>query len=381
MSDNLGVPISFDDSLITPSHEAAQVVCADMPEAVLDGRLGEICQQRMRRFPIAYAWIALTTTAGALVERGNCPIRTNLYGALVGSQGSGKSQSNETAFQLLGMTNNPILLEAKFGSAEALIERLQDIGSDAVRLIYPDELGHLLSKAAIERSSFPFVLNTAFYRDRQEGGTKGHPYSLDCRLSVLGGVVEENFADAFGLATTGGLWDRFIFGLCPQPYQFLYRPFEGDSKCITSFAADISSDVWEARDQWVTKEAIAPRVAELSLRVAYICASIDGRPRLRAADLEPALAFAKYQMRVRRVLAPNPGENPDARCAIAVRNWLVENAHDGRWTSRRHLDRALNSSRRFGPGVFVRCLKNLYLNGEIDIDDRKKLMRLKGENE
>src|SRR5947209_19728055 len=31
----------------------------DWSDAVLDGRLGEICQRRMNRFPIAYAWPSL----------------------------------------------------------------------------------------------------------------------------------------------------------------------------------------------------------------------------------------------------------------------------------------------------------------------------------
>jgi hypothetical protein len=276
------------------------------------------------------------------------------------------------------MASNSILLKAKFGSAEALIERLDDVGSDAVRLIYPDELGHLLSKAAIERSSFPYVLNTGFYEDQQAGGSRGHQFNFDCRLSIIGGVVEEIFGDAFGLATTGGLYDRFIFGLCPQPHQFLWRPFEGAAEPISPYAAVVNSDVWEARDQWV-KDGISPRVAEHALRVAYICASVDAKPTLRVADLAPALAFAKYQMRLRRVLSPNPGENTDARCAVAVRNWLSERAQEGSvWVRRRDLGRGINSA-RFGPGVFNRCLSNLVLNNEIELAEKE--LRLKGENE
>src|SRR5581483_1448278 len=220
---------------------------------------------------------------------------------------------------------HPVLIKGKYGSAEGLVERLQDVEPNASRLIAVDELGHLMTKAAIERSSFPFILNSAYYEDAHSGGSKGHQYQLDCRLSITGGLVEDAFGDAFGLATMGGLYDRFIFGLCPNPHEFLYRPFEGSHESLNPFPALVHSEIWEARDQWI-KDGISPRVAEHALRVAYICACVDGRPSLRADQLGPALALAKYQTKVRVVLAPNPGENPDARCAIAVRGWLNENA-------------------------------------------------------
>lgn len=352
------------------------VVRADMPETVLDGRLGEICQLHLRQFPLAYSWGALTTTAGILIPRGAGPLRTNLYWCPVGPKGSGKSKSVETVFRLLDMwPSHPLLLKAKYGSAEGLIEKLADIEPGGVRLVDVDELAHLLAKAAIDRSSFPFILNSAYYEDVQTGGSKGRPFQLDCRISLSGGLVEDSFGDAFGMATTGGLYDRFIFGLCPEPYQHLYRPFEGPTQTLNPFPALVDPEVWDVRDQWV-KDGIATRVAEHALRVAYICASVDGRPTLRATELGPALAFAQYQTRVRLVLVPNPGENPDARCACDVRNWLAANAPDGKWIKRRHLDRGIHSS-RLGPGVFNRCLQNLQFNDEIELDLKLGTLRLR----
>jgi hypothetical protein len=298
---------------------------------------------------------------------------------LVGATGSGKTDTFTTACKTLGMWQDNRLLKAKFGSAEGLMERLQDVEPGASRLIAPDELAHLLTKAAIDRSSFPSVLNTAFYDDQHSGGTKGKSFSFDCRLSLAGGVVEELFGDSFGMATVGGLYDRFIFGLCPQPYQFLWRPFEGDSERINPVPVDVSRDVWEVRDQWLM-DGMHERVAENALRVAYICACVDGRPSLRACELDSALAFANYQTRVRRLLAPNPGENPDARCAIAIRNWLTEHAAAGRPIRRRDLDRGI-SSFRYGPGVFSRCLKNLVFNNEIDMGPGDKTVTLLGDSE
>ena len=309
----------------------------DMPETVLDGRLGELCQRRLASFPLAYSWGALVIAAGVLISRTQGPLRTNLFWCPVGPKASGKSQSMEMGWRLLGMwPQHSNLIYGKFGSAEGLIKHLKEIEQNAVRLFAVDELGHLLAKAAIDRSSFPFIMNSLYYHDQQTGGTGKEQFQFDCRLSIAGGLVEELFGDSFGLATTGGLYDRFLFGLCPQPYEFLYRPFEGPAEKLNPFAAAVDPEVWQARDQWV-KDGISPRVAEHALRVAYICASVDGRPSLRALDLGPAHALAEYQMRARIILQPNPGENPDARCAVAIRGWLNSHAMDAKWIKRRDL--------------------------------------------
>ena len=65
---------------------------ADMPDAVLDGRLGEVATTRLRYFPTAYAWGALVTAAGAMVQRQEGSlIRPNLYWCAFGPAGSGKT--------------------------------------------------------------------------------------------------------------------------------------------------------------------------------------------------------------------------------------------------------------------------------------------------
>src|SRR5580692_9524235 len=75
----------------------------DMPDSVLDGRLGEICQKRMVPiYPVAYAWPALVTVAGALVQRGPKGFpRTNLYPCLAGDKATGKSSSIDLTIYLL----------------------------------------------------------------------------------------------------------------------------------------------------------------------------------------------------------------------------------------------------------------------------------------
>jgi len=375
----------------------ADVTVADMPDSVLDGRLGEICQKRLPDFPLAYSWAALVTCAGTLVPQSNNEenvfgidepqkrsntLRSNLYFCSVGAQGSGKSQAIEQALTCLGMwPKHDRMVNAKFGSAEGMLSFLEGAGGGK-RVVFLDELGHLLEKSNIEGSCFPYVLNTAYYNDAfTVTMAKNKLVDFNCCLSLAGGVVEDMFGELFGSKTTGGMHGRFIFGLGPKPHTYLYRPYEGITETVTPCAIEIDKEIWDARDQWVKNNTgLTGRMAEHALRVAAICASVDGR-KLRAKDLGPALEFALYQVRAHGVLEPNPGRNPDAQCSFKITSWLLSNASDGRAVERRALYRAIHGY-RYGPGVYDRALMNLSFNREIrqaEID-KKMTVRLDSSN-
>lgn len=349
---------------------------ADMPFAVLDGRLGEVCTRRLADLPIAYAWLALVTAAGALLPRNEngstSDLRSNLFFCAVGEKGTGKSQAITRAASVLGLPSD-ILVESKFGSAEGLLLFLDEQKRDRC-LLAVDELGYLLSKAAILGASLPYVLNTSFYQDRQVGGTKTQKFNIDCRLSIAGGLLEDQFGDSFGLATAGGLYDRFLYGLCPSSWQYLYRPFSGSPEELKPTKPAISGAVWDERDHWV-RNGVPPRTAELGLRTAYICAAFDRREKLEGSDLRPAAALVGYQMLVRAGLVPNLGETLDARCAAKVRAWLAQYGGKGEWLSRRALHKGIHAE-RFGPSAFNRCLLSLQFAGEIELDKSGRNVRL-----
>jgi hypothetical protein len=210
---------------------------------------------------------------------------------------------------------------------------------------------------------------------------KNKTVQFNCRLSLVGGVVEETFGEHFGAQTTGGLHDRFIFGLCPKPHTYLYRPYEKKPETLNPVMVEADPEVWEARNDWIRSNAgLTPRIAEHALRVAAICASFDGRKVLRAKDLGPALEFARYQVRVRTVLEPNPGRTHDAQCAHTIIAWLRSNGSDGRPVEQRMLYRRIHAN-RFGPGIFDRALTNLKFNGDIMRDrvGKKLVVGLLGE--
>lgn len=81
-------------------------------------------------------------------------------------------------------------------------------------LIDLDEWQHFFSKAGIENSSFTSFLHTAFYKRRQNVIVgRGKEIDVDCALSLIGGIVEDEFDTCFGVNSIGDLHDRFTFGL------------------------------------------------------------------------------------------------------------------------------------------------------------------------
>ncbi len=363
----------------------ASITLPDMPEAVLDGRLGEICQRRLSDFPIAYAWPALLAAASALIHRQeHRTIPANLYVALVGPAHSGKSSAIERANFLLDV-KDPILKETKSGSAEGLLADIGDQQSQGV-LLFPDELSHLLEKVQITNASFAYILNSLFYKEKQDLTiAHGKSVSFNCRLSLVGGIVDEKFDESFGSATTTGLYDRFLFAQCPSNFECLWRPLEGAPAVMETFdEVPVDREVWEARDHIAKTEKLNPRLLEIALRTAAICAAVDGRTRLQAADLDPAWELARYQSRVRMLLQPNPGKNFEARFALKLLAYLNRHAPDGQWVSCR---KALKDVRAYdvGPSVVERAMNAMRFGGVIELMEsiggkgqKQRLIRLVG---
>ena len=338
----------------------------DMKTSVLEGRLGEICEKRLRpQFPMAYAWPALLAAATDLIDISDVrnPSRTNLFVALVGPAGTGKSQAIEQSCYLLGVHAHELMS----GSIEGLLARLGDCGGTA--LVSPDELLHLLGKAQITNASFATVLSSLFYKDERElTVAQRKVVKFHGRLSLVGGLVDETFGDGFGSSTTFGLYDRFIFGECPTGFNLLFRPINGPRE----FELDpdpmhskklrrpvISPDVWEARDEIVKKENIKARILELGIRAATICAAFDGREKLNAVDLEPAWAMARYQHLIRKRLVPNPGKNSEAQASHKILSYLETHAPDGKFLPRRDVLKASGAYPEFGPVVCDRVINHL----------------------
>ena len=374
----------------------------DMPESVLDGWLGQICKSRMlQHFPVAYAWTALVTVASAMVpvDPTQNGMRCNLFGCPVGPIHSGKSEAIKHAKLLLGIQSPP-LLDLLAGSAEMLTSAVADAGGRP-RLYSTDELGHLLEKAQIQNSSFVYLLNRAFYETGfkvRSMERKKKEVVFNATLSVIGGVVEERFGDLFTAKTTGGFYDRFLYGLCPTGFRYFYMPFEGGPALqISQTEDDLYSDAivpiasvgnqpipvtldksvffetnrW-MRDDDVLKNPDCERIVEIAMRVATICASFDRRPILYGKDLGPALELARYQARIRRLLKPNPGKTFEGQLFHKFFEFLTTHTSDGSWMPRRELFHR-TCSHEIGLPVSNKTLDAMIANEDVEgLDQRGK---------
>ena len=336
----------------------------DLPEVCLQGRLGELCQRRFGHFPRAYAWVALLTVAsGRLDDHENTPdVHTNLYGALVGGVHTGKSQAIDYAVRSLGI-ESPVLMKMVSGSGEQLVRATANaLGNPRVWCV--DELSHPLQKMQIEGASFSSLLNSVFNETkRQVRMGKKEIAMFHCYLSILGGLVEERFPDLFNSATTTGFYDRFLFGLCPSEFDFVYQPFNGQQEPRRPIAeVFIDPEVWEWEKAFKREhKGFNGRVIEICIRTATICAAFDDVRIVLPKHLGPHIELMMYQEKIRTILKPNPGQNFEGQCAHIMINYMT--VHPG-WITRRELFRSTRIYDK-GPAIADRVLAVLIANGDI----------------
>lgn len=352
----------------------------DMTCAVMNGRLGEVCDERMLAyFPIAYAWPALIAAAGAMVpqvsQEGGMIQPSNMvnsYTGLVGPVHSGKSQAIHWATRIAGIPDTNYT-DLKAGSSEGLLSKLAALKNkgaikDSV-LIDLDEWAHFFSKAGIENSSFTSFLHTAFYKRKQSIiAGRGRDVEVNCALSFIGGIVEDDFETCFNATSLGGLHDRFTFGLCPEGFNFMYRPFEGRPEVFEPVSVLIAPEIFELTEsiRKDSKNSIG-REAEIAVRAAQVCASFDGIRILDAKYGERMIrAMIAEQSKVRQYLQPNAGVTIDAQVSNALMSWLVRNVPDGKLALEREVRQGLRKTlSRFGSNALEYATRGLIKQGVI----------------
>ena len=359
----------------------------DMPEnVIISSVLGDICNDYFRNFPRSYAWPAILTVAGAMVpppERNTDEIlaasagagsQTNLYTALIGPIGSGKSQAIAYAVGNLGLPKTKYS-NTKAGSIEGLLKNIAKDGAGAAYfgtrqlLMDLDEWSHFFKKAGIDNASFVDILNTGYnnpvYRLTI---AKGEKVDLNCALSFVGGIVQDRMQDCFGAESIGGFHDRFLFGVCPTVSPYQYFPFDfAESaqsdlifKSIKPVSVRIDKSVWRLAQDWKKQDATLGRSVEVTARCCAIVASFEGQRQIVAKDLEAMRPFLDYQQRCRQLVTPNPGISADAKMSNAILGWLKRHADTGAWANQRALKKGIhNALNEIGPTAFNNTLKNL----------------------
>jgi hypothetical protein len=244
------------------------------------------------------------------------------------------------------------------------------------------------------------VLNRAFYETGfkvRSMEKKRREVIFNAILSIIGGIVEERFGDLYTSKTTGGFYDRDMFGLCPSGFRYEYTPFEGgpalqinrtgggdpnNEELIATVGnlpvpVTLDKSVFHEMNRWrrddpVLKNPDCGRIVEIALRVAIICASFDQRPVLYGKDLGPAFELARYQARIRGVLKPNPGKTFEGQLYHKFFEFLTTHTSDGSWVPRKQLFHR-TCSHEIGLPVANKTLDAMIANEDVEgLDQRGK---------
>jgi len=83
------------------------------------------------------------------------------------------------------------------------------------------------------------MFNQLFYQNDYGTASKQGHYECAAKLSMVGGLTCEDadeFASVYGVETTTGMYDRMIFGVCPEEWDFNHEgwqpPTEADGAVI-----------------------------------------------------------------------------------------------------------------------------------------------------
>jgi hypothetical protein len=340
----------------------------------------------------AFTWLPLLAGASMFVQPADEKLeqQTNLFVAIVGESGDGKTQGPKRVERILRLKEVDKTVVTGFGSAEGMLEQIAErYRNGATVLFNPDELAHTMSKASIQGASFKSILNRLFYDSNVPITVSGRKLiRFNAYLSFVGGLVFDNFDEVYDASTMHGLYQRTMFTHTPTGYLLKFRPLQIEPLEIPGFAfpslpydgpnTDASNlifkppftipqthdSVFDQRDELCEKEGIDLRLLEIVIRCARIFYAWDKKPEIVAADMEPFWELARYQTMMRERLKPNIGLNFHARADQEIRRLLgmLEPGKDGKW---RDLKRKSKLLQKIGTPVANQTLYQMIKNGEV----------------
>ena len=310
---------------------AAPMAGLDFDPRALYGKLGEIAKRLGKHgLPLGYVYPVLLTIASALegiedISNHSHRVRSNLYCALLGKVGQGKTSVVNSALKAIFLpegTDDWVVPSSDRG----LANQCGDQG--ARKLLVQDEYRATLQKCGIQGSSLPQLFNTLWNYDKGGAADKKGVETCFVTLSVLGSLTVDDpsdFAKLFGASSISGLVDRHIFGYSDKRIKF--RPFSITREFLQPKGVTFPNWVWDAKDEWLGEIDERGRLTEHMLRVALIQACCNGDREITKGSFEAAMRFAEWQERLRGTFQAGLAENPDAICYSAIHRALEEQ-HD-----------------------------------------------------
>ena len=331
-------------------------------------------------------------------------VRPTLYTCLLGKVSDGKSITQDRAVASFPLLDSSVVNRTTPGSDRGLVKmfsppkpkRGEETFAPELKsvLLVQDEFKHLLSKIAIENSGLAMTLCTLFYIDTASNADRTGVDEALVRLNILGALKcddEEEFTRAFGVGSTGGLYDRFLFGLGQQGWNwnFKWRPtllHRTPIDVVLSEGAYLVLKKWREQKTTDAEGNTTPihkgRLSELAERVAIISSSANRESAVSVECMETALRFAEWQERIRAVYCPGDAQSKDGECTAALlRKCDKFRDTDGMplWFSWNKMYKNTSWNKTYGPDLVKRMRGGLVAMGSLeeektnpDPDDSKK---------
>jgi hypothetical protein len=305
--------------------------------------------------PLGWAYcslLALYTRLGINLHDADPKIHPTMYVALLGDKGAGKSTVMRRAKQMLRV--QPDDLQGAPNSDRGLIQLFR-AGLDrkdpappvSGGCIVADEMRELMSKMAIKGSTLQQKLCELWSSDYLDATDRNGTLAMRARVSILGNLKikdRDEFSTLFGAATQDGFFDRMVLVPGPESWDFDwewtvpgqssmdltgevedlidYQPPKPTGEVTVPSAIFALLKSWEAEHK--AQDVRPGRLGEIALRNAIISASANGDKEVTEECMTAALAFADWQMQVRRVYTAGEAENDGAKVTGLILNAFDE---------------------------------------------------------
>jgi hypothetical protein len=326
-----------------------------MPESVMYGWLGQAAREL--ETPLGFAYPAMLTIAAATINVFPLNVRPTLYTCLIGPVHCGKSETIKRAVKYLHMPHEDTVKWTVPGSDRGLI-KIFGLGKDdekngvkqtaMVKLLAQDELRNTIAKANIQGSSLPATLCSLWSMDEAGAADKTGAHTALVKLNVLGGLKAddaEDFAECFGKESTGGLYDRFIYGIAPKGWE--YEDWERSVVYRSPKLCNIPAVCKKMVSDWRRVDAaVRGRLAEIAMRVAYISSAMNQDGEMTTEAVRCALEFVEWQEAIRGNYKAGMGDSLDAQCTNAILS-VLEKLEPGVWIRWKDVATKKNWYRKF----------------------------------
>lgn len=304
----------------------------EMSENSMYGKAGDLAKELGTPLSLAYPTMLAVCSVIPGVEP-TPDIRTNLYVALLGPKGGGKSETCKRAIALAKL-NEDAIKHIVPGSDRGLQKLIGNEGPPGMKvLLYQDELRNTLSKMNIQNSSLPSTLCTLWCQDTAGSADKTGNHSINARMTILGCLKANDpgeYAEVFGARTNDGLADRFLFGLAIPPWEF--SPWERNENAtnpitqqlypppkVQAVQSKVPKYFWDKMSQWRgSKKDRNRRLGEQVMRIALITSCVNGDEWMTDEALDASIRFCEWQELIAAQYKAGQAETLSGKCTEAI---------------------------------------------------------------